>query len=122
MKAAEAEKKEQEKINKAKVKNQQVQDIRRLTISNHQVELGTCRAVLSDPCTEASSDPPLPLVDSQTLELQASRARSAKGSTIAKKKNTSLAAANRLNQAKRLPRQDLASRLTTPPPIQMELI
>lgn len=39
-KAAKAEKKEQEKINKAKVKNQQVQDVRRLAISNHQVELG----------------------------------------------------------------------------------
>lgn len=71
-KAAEAKKKEQEKTQKARDKNQQLQDIRRLTISNCREKLGTFRAALSDPHTEASSDPPVlpttPIIQTPAFE------------------------------------------------------
>lgn len=92
-----------------------------MVISNRQVKLGAFWAVLSDPYTKVSSNLLLLLVDFDALELQASTAWSAKGFTIAKKKNTSLAATNRLNQAKWLLQQDPTSKLTISP-IQIELI
>lgn len=115
-KAAQAEKKEKERSDKAREKNQQ-QSIRRLAISNRQAEVGAFRAVLSDPHTEPSSDPPVQPQILQTPELERIQvgARAALYTAKAKKKANGQSVTNRLNAIR-------APRPTTPPPIQMELI
>lgn len=118
-KAAEIEKKEKEKYAKAKEKGQQLQNIRRLALTNRQVEVGAFRAVLSDP---ASSDPPdLP----PTIQTPASQTAKPIGRAVhqesqAQKKASKGRLADRFNASKAPTRQ--AARTPTPPPVQMELI
>lgn len=123
-KAAEVEKKEKEKADKAREKNQQRQDIRRLAIANCQVEFGAFQGVLSDPLTEASSDPPEALPEALIIQTPATKesqasARTAHQAGRKKKKDISLSMGQRLlNHKKALPPHIRA----TTPPVQMELI
>lgn len=127
-KAADAEKNEREKADKVKEKSQQQQDIRRLAIINHQ-QIGSFRAILSDPRTEtASSDP----AEAQTLPSSQTTARTAhqasKAISKAKKKDFVSSMGQRLlNRSKKngdhLSANAIrATRTPTPPLAQMELI
>lgn len=118
-KAADVEKKEQEKQAKAKEKGQQQQDIRRLALTNRQFEaqVGAFRGVLSD---SASSDPPElpPTIQTPAFQNAKATGRAARQDLQAKKKASKDRLADRLNAA----RATRSARTPSPPPIQMELI
>ena len=117
IKAANAEKKEKDKADKARKKNPQQQDIRQLAITNHRkADVGSFWGVLSDPHTEASSDPPeASIIQTPVMESGQATARSAHQASKAKKKNNARMLGQQL-----LNRKNRTHPPTSPP--QMELI
>lgn len=127
-KVIDAEKKERKKANKAKEKSQQQQDIRRLAIINRQ-QIGSFRAIFSDPRTKAVSSN---LSEPQTLSNSQATIRTtyqaSKTILKANKKDfISLMGQYLLNCSKKnsdyLPANAIwVTRTLTPPPAQIELI
>ena len=97
-KLADTEKKEKEKADKARERNQQQQDIRRLDITNCQVDVGSFQGVLSDPHIEASNNlPEASIVQTPATESGQAAARSALETSKAKKKATARSLGQRLD-------------------------
>ena len=136
--AAIEEKKEKAKQDKVREKAQaqaQSNDIRRLALANRQAEVGVFRDLLSDPCSQPSSNPPdaldtPPPIIQQTLVREVA-STSGRKAILEKQAQKLVKVAKRkanLKMGTRTPLRPVDNniprrfRSLTPPPQQMELI
>ena len=133
-KAEAAEKKEKARLDKNREKAQeqaQVNDIRKLALTNRQVKIGAFQDILSDPPQAPSalphSDPPIPVIPTaatqQSVHLMQVTGLQAQSKKRAAAKERASSFQSKLQKTSTLSASTFSrERDLTPPPIQMELI